>query len=132
MTDIFFKSPTHRERLAEAIERLEKVEQSNGKADPWYCSALYILSADISTWDRVQAYISRHGIKFDEILENIHFSSGYVTLIEVAANLFRDSGQVDLSRFTNLDESNFQIVIDAIRLRRYSVQMDELKGGIGE
>jgi hypothetical protein len=128
MTDIFFKSPEHQQRLAEAIERLEKIEESNGKADPWYCSALYILAADVYTWNSVQPYISRSGIKFDEILANIHFSSGYVTMIEVAANLFRDSGQIDLSRFTNLDENNFRLVIDAIRLQRYSVQMDELKG----
>jgi hypothetical protein len=129
MTDnIFFKSPAHRERLVEAIERLEKIEESNGKADSWYVAALYILTADHATWDDVQPYVSSTGIKFDDILANIHFSSGYATMIEVAANLFRDSGQVDLSRFTNLDESNFQIVIDAIRLRRYSIGMDELKG----
>jgi hypothetical protein len=120
MTDIFFKSPAHRERLAEAIEQFEK-------ADPWYAAAFYILTADPGTWTAVQPYISRSGIRFDDILEKIDFSSGYVTMIEVAANLFRDSGTVDLSRFTNLSENNFQIVIDAIRLRRYSVGMDELK-----
>lgn len=80
-------------------------------------------------WDDVQPYVRSTGIKFDDILEKIHFSSGYVTMLEVAANLFRDSGQVDLSRFTNLDENNFMLVIDAIRLRRYSVLMGELKKG---
>lgn len=127
MDDIFFKSQGHRERLTLAIERLGKVE-SNGQADPWYCSALYILSADLATWTDVQPYISRRGIRFDDILANIHFSSGYVTMIEVAANLFRDNGSIDLSRFTNLDENNFKLVIDAIRLRYYGVGMDELKG----
>jgi hypothetical protein len=126
MENIFFKSQGHRERLTEALERLEKVE-SNGKADPWYASALYVLTSDASMWDDVQPYVRTTGIKFDDILEKIHFSSGYVTMIEVAANLFRDNGQIDLSRFTNLDENNFRLVIDAIRLRRYSVLMDELK-----
>lgn len=128
--DIFFKGPEHKQRLAEATQRLEKVER-DGKADPWYCSALYILSADLHTWNSSQPYMSRRGIKFDEILANNHFSSGYITLIEVAANLFRDSGQVDLSRFTNLDENNFKVVMEAIKIRRYSLQMSNFNAQKG-
>lgn len=123
--DIFFRGPEHKKRLAEAIERLEKVER-DGKADPWYAAALYVLSADLYTWNSVQPYISRRGIRFDEILSDLHFSSGETTLIEVAANLFRDDGQIDLSRFTNLDENNFKLVIDAIKIRRYSLRIDDL------
>jgi hypothetical protein len=122
---IFFTSAAHKQRLIEAIVRLGKVEK-DGKADPWYAAGLYILSADMSTWTVVQPFISSHGIQFDEILSTIHFSSGYVTMIEVAANLFRDSGQVDLGRFTNLDEKNFQVVMEAIKIRRYSLQMSDL------
>jgi hypothetical protein len=126
-SSISFRSAEHRTRLAESIERLGKVERSNGKIDPWYGAALYILSADLHTWNSSQPFISSHGIKFDEILANNHFSSGYITLIEVAANLFLDNGHVDLSRFTNLDENNFKLAIDAIKLRRYSLLVSDLK-----
>lgn len=124
--EIFFTSPEHKQRLCDAIERFEKVER-DGKADPWYAAAFYILSADGWTWDCVRPYISRSGIKFDEIIGKLHFSSGYLTLIEVAANLFRDHGEIDLSRFTNLDENNFKLVMDAIKIRRYSVHVDDWK-----
>lgn len=122
--NIFFTSADHKNRLVDAIERFEKVEK-DGKADPWYAAAFYILSADLYTWNNVGPYISRSGIKFDKILEKIHFSSGELTLIETAANLFRDHGQVDLSRFSNLDENNFSLVIDAIKIRRYSLQVSD-------
>lgn len=124
--DIFFRGPAHKQRLVEAIERLEKVER-NGKADPWYAAALYILSADGGTWTAVQPFIRSSGIRFDEISEKLHLSSGEITLIDVASNLFRDEGQIDLSRFTNLDERNFKLAIDAIKIRRYSLMIEELK-----
>lgn len=127
MTDsIFFESADHQKRLAEAIERLEKVER-DGKADPWYCSALYILTADTAIWGDVQPYVSSSGIKFDEILEKCVYASSEITLMEVAANLFRDTGHVDLSRFTNLGEGNFKLAMNAISLRRYSLQVKELR-----
>lgn len=123
---IFFRSAGHKKRFVEAIERIGKVEP-DGKADPWYGSAIYILTSDAITWSDVEPYISRSGIKFDDILENIHFSSGYLTLMGVAQNLFRDDGQVDLSRFSNLDEGNFKLVIDAIKIRRYSLYLGDLR-----
>src|SRR5581483_3540058 len=106
------------------MQKIGKVDK-DGQLDPWYGAALYVLSAEEWTWTAVQSYVRSSGIKFDDILGNIHFSSGYITLIEVAVNLFREDGQVDLSRFTNLDEDNFKLVIDAIRIRRYSLQVSD-------
>jgi hypothetical protein len=123
--DIFFRGQEHKRRCIEALVQLEKVER-DGKADPWYAAGLYILTAYTDMWTDVQGYVSQSGIKFDEILEKCVYASSEITLIEVAANLFRDSGQVDLSRFTNLDERNFDLVMQAIKIRRYSLQVRDL------
>lgn len=122
---IFFTSPAHKARFLEAIEQLGK---SDGAVlDSEYSSMLYILTADLDTWEQVSAYVSRSGINIQLMLQKGHFSSGYLTLIRLAANLFNGRMSVDPREFTQLDEINFQVVLTALVLRRGGLRLNDFQ-----
>jgi hypothetical protein len=126
-TNIFFKSAAHKTRLLEAMRRIDKIE--NGRFDPEYGAACYILTADTATWNKAQEYVSRQGILFEELLNEVDFSGGYQVLIQFAANLFNEHAMpaqnaVELMR---LDDDNFRIALSALVIRRYSLRVDDLK-----
>lgn len=125
MADIFFKSPEHQQRLLAAMQQLGKVWE-NGRLDPEYASALYILSADTATWNQAQAYVRRSGIDFEAMLAEIDFSSGYAVLINLAWNLFNDGQKLNVLDFLRLDEGNFNVALSALQLRRHSMSEREL------
>jgi Family of unknown function (DUF6075) len=124
MTDIFFTSPEHRTRWLTAVLTIQKTWK--GKLDAEYASALYILTCSSGTWQKVESYVSRDGIDFEPMLAEVDFSGGYGVLIRLAGNLFNDrttSSPVDLMR---LDDTNFQVALTALQIRRVSLPLDEL------
>lgn len=124
--NIFFISAEHRKRLLEAMTSIGKIE-STGVLDPEYTSALYILTAHTGTWNRASSYVSRHGIDFETLLDEVYFSGGYSVLIQLAANLFNGQIHIDPVEFLRLDDNNFRIALTALKLRRCTLYVDDLK-----
>lgn len=118
-TDISFKSPEHKARFVNAMQQLKKVE--DGKFDPEYGVALFILTAHLSTWQKANGYISHNGIDFESMLEEVDLSGGYTVLIKLAGNLFNSETHIDPVELMRLDESNFELALAALQLRRYSL-----------
>ena len=125
MANIFFKSPAHRQRFIPAMQQIGKIY--GGRLDSEYGAALYVLTADLDTWEQAQAYVDRDGIDFEALLAEGEFSGGYTALIQLAGNLFNDRtacSPVDLMR---LDESNFTVALTALQVRRASLRVDDFK-----
>lgn len=123
---IFFKSEGHKQRLIATIRQLGKVWE-NGRLDPEYASALYILSADAATWNQAQAYVERSGIDFEAMLAEVDFSSGYTVLINLAWNIFNDGQKLDVLDLLRLDEGNFNVALSALKLRRHGAHVNDFK-----
>lgn len=119
--DITFKSEEHENRFLAAMQALGKIYA--GKLDPEYASALYIICADLGTWNKAQGYIDREGIDFEEMLQKVDFSGGYSVLILLAGHLFNNQQRIEPLEFLRLDESNFRLALDALKLRRYSMSI---------
>ncbi len=124
MTVLFFKSEGHRERFIEAVQE----KMYDGKLDPEYGAALYVLSSDPGTWNKAQAYIGRNGIKFEAMLQDPAWSGGYQVLLHWAANLFNEHACSALNavELMRLDEKNFRVALSALIIRRYSLPVSEL------
>jgi hypothetical protein len=123
MKDIFFKSAQHKERFVATMQRLGKID--DGKFDPEYAAAIYILTADLSTSQKSSEYMSCHGIDLDTLLEEVHFSGGYGVLIELAGNLFNGQRHIDPLEFLRLDCGNFNIAITSLIVRRNGYRVVE-------
>lgn len=125
--NIYFKSEGHKERLLAAIQAIGKVWE-NGKIDPEYGAALYILCADLATWQRTSSYVTPSGIDFEAILEDEDFSGGYGVLISLAGNLFNDNVKVNAVDIpSRLDERNFTLALSAFIIRRHGLQVSDLQ-----
>lgn len=122
---LFFKSVEHRSRFVESMQKLGKV--CNGKFDPEYASALYILTADQSIWQKARGYVGQDGIEIEDLLQEVDFSGGYGVLIRLAGNLFNAQQHLDPLEFLRLDDSNFRLALTALKLRRYSMHVDDFK-----
>jgi hypothetical protein len=122
---ILFKSPAHKARLFDAMRELGKVY--DGKLDAEYASCLYILAADLSTWGKASDYISRDGIDIASMLEDVDFSGGYSVLILLAGNLFNEQQNINPIELLRLDETNFQIALCALNIRRYGLRVADFK-----
>ena len=120
-TDIFFKSEGHQERLIEALQNVEH-------QDVYFTSALYILTADLATWQKAEDYVEHDSIDFEQMLSEIDFSSGYIRLINLAWNLFNEHVKVNVVDLMGLDERNFNVAIQAIQLRRRPYRLTEIRG----
>jgi hypothetical protein len=119
-----FTSAEHRQRLLSTMQQLRKI--SAGELDAEYASALYILTADLSTWRKSCAYVSRNGIDIKAMLKEVDFSGGYGVLIQLAGNLFNQNQHIDPIDLLRLDERNFRLALAAIALRRYGLRVSDL------
>ncbi len=115
---MFFKSAEHKQCIFNVIQAIGKVY--DGKLDQEYGAALYILTADLATWQRVSGYVSHEGIDFEAMLEEIDFSGGYSVLIKLASNLFNGNTHIDPVELMRLDDSNFAVALTALQVRRSS------------
>jgi len=113
---IFFTSEGHKERFVETMKRLGKVY--NRTYDAEYAAAIYILSSDPATWNKVSRYVSHEGIDIETMLQEVDFSGGYGVLVTLAGNLFNNGQHLDPLEFLRLDEGNFRVALNAIILRR--------------
>lgn len=128
MTDIFFKSPAHKQRFLAAMQQLGKVY--DGKLDPEYAAALFVLTSHAGTWTKAQQHVDKlgHGIDFPAMIEDQDWSGGYSVLIKWAGNLFNQEAHIDPIELLRLDEDNFELAISALKIRRYSMRVEEAKG----
>lgn len=120
---VFFKAVEHQQRFLAAMQQIGKIYA--GKLDPEYAAALYILTADRGTWQKARAYVSRHGIDIQTLLEEVDFSSGYSVLIKLAGNLFNNQQHLDPLEFLRQDERNFPVALTALILRRSSFHVND-------
>src|SRR5258708_4136046 len=123
MTPVFFKAPEFRLRWLVALQRMVKVY--DGKIDKEYGAALYILTADLDTWQQAQMYVRREGIDFEALLAEGEFSGGYSVLIKWSSNLFNGNTHVDPVELMRLDDTNFLVALTALQLRRTSLPVSE-------
>ena len=123
MAPVFFKSPEHRLRWLVALQTMGKVY--DGKIDQEYGAALYVLTADLDTWQQAQTYVRREGIDFEALLAEGEFSGGYSVLIKWASNLFNGNTHVDPVELMRLDDTNFLVALTALQLRRTSLPVSE-------
>ena len=121
--DIIFKSAGHKQRFLAAIQNIGKVY--GDKIDPEYGAALYILTSQVSTWNKASDYVSRDGIDFEAMLKEVDFSGAYSVIIDLAGNLFNGNTHIDPVELLRLDEQNFQIALDAIKLRRSGMSVSK-------
>ena len=125
-TNIFFKSDAHRARFLLAMQESGKVY--DGKFDVEYCSALYILTSGLATWDKAKSYVDRDGIDIEGMLEEMDFSSGQAALIKLAGNLFNGQMHIDpVDLATDLDNDNFHVALTALQLRRVSLRAEDFQ-----
>lgn len=122
--NIFFKSDAHKARLLDAVEQLGKVDECS--IDCEYGACLYILSANKHSWEVAQPYISRHGIRIDLLLKNVHHSTSEAVLVQLAGNLFNEQQSVNPVEMMCLDPDNFLLALSAIWIRRYGLSVVEL------
>ena len=113
---ISFPNQQHLDRFIKAVQSIGKIYDGD-KIDFEYGAALYILSGDEYLLENASKYMSRHGIRFDQLLKNVHLSGGYTVLVEFAANLFGHDIHVDPIELMRLDENNFNIALMAIQFR---------------
>jgi hypothetical protein len=118
MIDIVFQGVDHKRRFLAVMQKIGKVYEGN-KIDPEYGAALFVLTADLGTWERAQYYVAHDGILFRKMLRDLDWSGGYRVLIKWAANLFNEqAAHIDPVQLMRLDERNFAIALSALRIRR--------------
>ncbi len=122
--NIFYTSPEHKQRWLSAILGIGKVY--DGKLDPEYGAAIYILTSSASTWDKASKYVDRDGIDFEALLREVDFSGAYSQLIMLAGNLFNGQTHVDPVELYRLDDRNFAVAMDAFQIRRVSLPISEI------
>lgn len=122
MSDIFFKSAEHKKRFVEAMQEIGK------SGDAGYAAAIYILTADHHTWEQAKQYIDHDGIDFADMIKDMDLTSGTYVLLHLAGNLFGGIVQLNADKIAigGLDESNFKLALDAIRLRHYGLSTNGL------
>jgi hypothetical protein len=123
-----FKSTEHKQRFIQVVQDLRKVY--NGKLDPEYAAALYILTSHTGTWNKAQQFVDKrgHGINFPAMIEDRDWSGGYGVLIKWASNLFNGDTHIDPIELMRLDESNFGLATVALWIRRHSLLIKDLQG----
>lgn len=121
--NIFFTSPEHKAGFITAMQGLRKVYE--GKLDPEYGAAIYILTSSAATWDKASEYVERDGIDFEALLAEVDFSGAYSNLIRLAGNLFNGRTACSPVELYRLDNINFQIAMTALQMRRSSLPMDD-------
>jgi hypothetical protein len=125
MSDILFTSEAHKARFLTAIQEIDKVYA--GRLDPEYGAALYILTSSSGTWEKASSYVSRYRIDFEEMFNEVDFSGGYSVLIKLASNLFNGNTHIDPLEFLRLDDHNFDLALNAIKIRRYGLKVDDFR-----
>ena len=123
--NVFFTSREHKDGFLTAMQGLRKVY--DGKLDPEYGAAVYILTADADTWDKASEYVDRDGIDFEALLAEVDFSGAYSNLIRLAGNLFNGQTACNPVELYRLDDRNFQVAMTAFQIRRLSLPLADFQ-----
>ena len=117
-----FRDKEHKERFLQAVRITGKL------SDREYCCALYVLTSDLSIWSRAESYVSPTGtgIRFDDMLHEIRWSSAIKALLCFTANLFNGVTRSDPIHLMQLDETHFRIAQECLRIRYYGVIESDL------
>jgi hypothetical protein len=107
------------------MTRLGKIY--GGKLDPEYSAALYLLTAYLGLWQKVSGYVSRTGLDIEGMLEELDLCGGHTVLVQWAGNLFNGLQHIDPLELMRLDESNFHLALASLKLRRYSLRVNDLQ-----
>jgi hypothetical protein len=124
MTDFFYTSRDHKKRWLTAILTTGKVV--DGKLDPEYASALYILTSGTGIWYKAKAYVDRDGIDFEALLQEEDFSSGQRVMMQLAWNLFNSGTMLSPVELTHIDSENFTVAMNAFQIRRVNWSLREI------
>src|SRR5215469_10774087 len=125
MAKLFFTSPAHKQRWLQSMQQIGKVY--DGLLDQEYAAALYILTADLDTWQQASGYVGRDRIDIPTLVQEVPFSGGYAVLLLLAGNLFNSQTHVDPVELMRLDDRNFLVALAALQVRRSSLHVDALK-----
>lgn len=110
---IFFKSPEHEQRFMEAVQG----HIHDGELDPYYGSALYILTASHHGWSSVKGWVSDDVIDFEDMLKHVDLTGGTDVLYHLARNLFNGGEFRGPAEFKRLDDGNYRVAMQAINIR---------------
>jgi hypothetical protein len=93
--------------------------QARGQpADRHWQALLYLATSDAGLWSWLRARMDE-GIDVTEISGTEQLNDRQRLLLDVALNLFRGRGQVDLARIADVSSTHtFESVIEALRLYR--------------
>lgn len=123
---IYFRAESHRERFLSAIQQTPRIVYDGDKLDQEYSAAFYILCSHAGIWEKAKQHLTETGIRFGDMLEQEHLSSGDYALVSLAGNLFGQdirSNPVDLMV---LDPRNFSIALQALQMRKYPVRLSDI------
>ena len=102
--------------------------RNNAESDKATLSAAFLLSADSKMWNQAKRQIENGEINFDEIkIESI--STVQYTLLRAAQDLYEDTQHLSLADISDRDiipEWLFNIINEAIRIRRYGVKAGDI------
>lgn len=125
--NVLYENSDHRKRVLELLKKYNKIyAKYDNEVDLEYYPAYYLLSLDMLK-DKTIKYIDEDGIDFDQMLHNEDFSTSQELIIKLAQHLFNrgtDVSIVDL--LGSLDENHYEIVLQAIKLRRKSLFLEEI------
>lgn len=123
--NLFFKDNTHQQELIKKLKELNQIHET-GVCDPYYLSALYILTSDDEFRHKSYRFI-KAGINFESIVRSNDFSSSYKHLLKLAWNLFNYHGKLNMADMIDcLDASNIRLMITALSLRNYRITLSDL------
>lgn len=122
---LYYVDQEHKKNLKSLIEKTNKI-YSDGIVDNYYLVAYYVLCSSAEMRAKALKYINQDGIDFDGIRQQ-DFSSGYKILLDLAEELFNHGANASVSNITDrLDEDNFNLAIQAIKLKRESIKFTDL------
>ncbi|NSW92396.1 MAG: hypothetical protein HPY74_17315, partial [Firmicutes bacterium] len=89
--------------------------------------ALYIMSSDKELRDKCLRFVDDEGIDFPLMKKTADFSSGYKVLVNLAFHLYNSGCDVTpMAMIRTLDPENFEVAVQSICFRRYSVKLADL------
>lgn len=125
---IYFRNEEHRERFKSAVQGMsQKAIYDGDRLDEEYAPALLVLTASGAIWEKMKPHING-GIHFDQALSEEFFSTTEQTMVRLAANIFNPAlegpSPVDL---VPLDARNFEVCVQAMRMRRSPYQLADIE-----
>lgn len=84
-----------------------------------YLSALYLITSDPELFAKMHSYFSNAGFSYEEMFEEMDFSSGMLKLAKLAVNLYNNGVEITpLDLTSTLDNERFQVAMNAIYIRK--------------